>query len=69
MSGIDLENNAWFVAAAPRENPEIAVVIYIPNGYGGSQAIPAAKDIIEYYLDGKTEEGATTLPQGNTLLP
>ena len=69
VSGIDLENNAWFVAAAPRENPEIAVVIYIPNGYGGSQAIPAAKDIIEYYLDGKTEEGATTLPQGNTLLP
>lgn len=69
VSTIDLENNAWFVACAPRENPEIAVVVYIPNGLGGSNAIPAAKDIIEYYLDGKTEEGATTLPSDNTLIP
>lgn len=69
VSAIDLENNAWFVACAPKDDPEIAVVIYIPNGIGGSHAIPAAKDIIEYYLDGKTEETGTELPSTNTLIP
>ena len=69
VSNIDLENNAWFVSYAPRENPEIAVVIYIPNGIGGSHAEPAAKEIIEYYLDGKTEETGTALPSENTLVP
>lgn len=69
VSNIDLEHNAWFVACAPREDPEIAVVIYIPNGMGGSHAIPAAKNIIEYYLDGKTEETGTEIPPENTLVP
>lgn len=69
VNNIDLENNAWFVSYAPREDPEIAVVIYIPNGLAGAQAEPAAKQIIEYYLDGKTTEDAITLPQGNSLLP
>ena len=69
VSNIDLENNAWFVAYAPREAPEIAVVIYIPNGIGGSHAEPAAKEIIEYYLDGKTEETGMVLPSENTLVP
>ncbi|MEF9987538.1 MAG: penicillin-binding transpeptidase domain-containing protein, partial [Christensenella sp.] len=69
VSNIDLENNAWFVSYAPREKPEIAVVIYIPNGIGGSHAERAAKDIIEYYLDGKAEETGTNIPSDNTLIP
>ncbi|MGN0762555.1 MAG: peptidoglycan D,D-transpeptidase FtsI family protein, partial [Aristaeellaceae bacterium] len=51
---IDLENNAWFVAFAPYENPEIAVVSFIPNGYSGGEASQAARDFIEWYLDQET---------------
>ncbi|MEG0257433.1 MAG: penicillin-binding transpeptidase domain-containing protein [Christensenella sp.] len=69
VSNIDLENNAWFVSYAPREKPEIAVVIYIPNGIGGSHAERATKDILEYYLDGKAEETGTNIPSDNTLIP
>jgi penicillin-binding protein 2 len=68
VSDIDLENNAWFVAFTPYNDPEIAVVSYIPNGLGGTYAIPAARDIIEYYLDGEQERTETTIPSSNTLL-
>ena len=52
VSEIELENNAWFVAFAPYDDPQIAVVSYIPNGYSGASAAPAAKSILQYYLDG-----------------
>ncbi len=65
---IDLENNAWFVAFAPYDDPEIAVVSYIPNGWAGLKAIDAAKDVIEYYLDGKAETPDATLPSTNSLV-
>ena len=57
VSEIELENNAWFVAFAPYDDPQIVVVSYIPNGYSGASAAPAAKDVIEYYLDGLEVEG------------
>ncbi len=69
VSTIDLESNAWFVAYAPFEDPEIAVVVYIPNGSSGASAIPTARDIIEYYLDGKTEKEPAELPTYDTLVP
>ncbi len=66
-SKLDLESNAWFVAFAPRDNPEIAVVVFVPYGLGGSRAAPAAQKVIEYYLDSKTEEAAAVLPAPNGL--
>ena len=30
---IDLENKSWHVAFAPIDDPQIVVVVYIPNGY------------------------------------
>ena len=67
---IDIENNAWFVALTPREDPEIAIVSFIPNGYSGGHATMAARDFIGFYLDekAKTEE-IVDLPGGNTLAP
>ena len=41
------------MAYAPFEDPEIAVVVFIPNGFSGASSAPAIKDIIEYYLDRK----------------
>ncbi len=69
-SYIDLENNSWFVAFAPYEKPEIAVVAFIPNGYSGAAAAPSVRDFIGWYMDQKslsTEE--STLPGGNQLSP
>lgn len=67
---IDLENNAWFVCFAPRENPEIAIAVFIPNGYSGGNASLAARDFIGWYLDQKTLRTTDyTLPIGNSLAP
>lgn len=64
---IDLENNAWMVAFAPYENPEIAVVVYVPNGFGGSRVSPAIRDIIGYYMDQRTITVNETMPASNWL--
>ncbi len=68
VSSIDLENTAWFVAYTPIENAEIAVVIYIPNGYKGAMAAEAAQDIIQYYRDRQLEQvDAKTTKPGNLV--
>ena len=64
---IDLENNAWMVGFAPYENPEIAVVVYVPNGYGGARVSPAMKSIIEYFMDQRTITVNETMPASNWL--
>ena len=48
---IDLENNAWMVAYAPNDNPQIAIAVYIPHGYSGSYCSLTVRDIIDYYLE------------------
>ncbi len=70
ISDIDLENNAWFIAFAPFDQPEIAVVVMIPNGYSGGLASYTAREIIEYYLDEKySEEEAPKLPAAYEITP
>ncbi len=67
---LDLENNAWFVALTPRQEPEIAIVSFIPNGLAGAQATRAARDFIGFYLDEKAKTNeVVTLPGGNMLAP
>ena len=52
------EDFAWVVTMAPYENPEIAVVVFLPEGGFGSDASQAAKDIISAYynLDGTNDD-------------
>ncbi len=70
VSQIDLENNAWFVAFTPFDQPEIAIAVYIKNGYSGGQAAYTAKEMIEFYLDRKLVEVAPdTVPGSNDLTP
>ncbi len=70
VTTIDLENNAWFVAFAPYENPEIAVAVFIPNGYSGGEAAPAARDFIDWYMKQKDLRTTDyTLPYGNSVAP
>jgi penicillin-binding protein 2 len=66
---IDLENNSWFVAFAPYDKPEIAVVVYVPNGYKGALSSYTVKEIIRYYMDSKKLTNTIeNLPQANTLV-
>ena len=70
VTSIDLENNSWFVCFAPYDNPEIAVVCFIPNGYSGSEAAKAPRDFIKWYLDQKELRNVDIiLPAGNSLAP
>ncbi|MDD3334304.1 MAG: penicillin-binding transpeptidase domain-containing protein [Eubacteriales bacterium] len=70
VTTIDLENNAWFVMLAPKEKPEIAVVVFIPSGYSGGVAGTAAKEFVGWYMDQKTLRTTDVVfPSGNTLAP
>lgn len=45
------ENHAVFFAFAPRENPKIAIAVFVENaGYGGTWAGPIASMLVEKYL-------------------
>lgn len=69
VSKIDLENNSWFVCFAPLEEPEIAVVVYVPHGFSGGWSSGVAKDIIEYYLDDRQLVAKQNIPAINSLVP
>jgi len=47
-------DHSTFACFAPRENPKIAVAVYVENaGFGGTWAAPIASLIVEKYLTGK----------------
>jgi len=53
----DLRDNGWFVFFAPRDNPQIAGVVFVEHsGHGGTWAAPIAKHVMETFFakqDGK----------------
>lgn len=56
------KDHSVFYAFAPRENPQIAIAVFIENGgWGGSYAAPIASLIIEKYLKGAIDPGRTWL--------
>ena len=44
--------HGWFVGFAPYDDPQIAVVVFVQRGSGGSDASPAASKILDYYFHG-----------------
>ncbi|CAM3834264.1 penicillin-binding protein 2 [Flavobacterium cucumis] len=49
-----LKDHSIFVAFAPKENPTIAIAVFIENGYWGSRwAGPIATLLVEKYVNGK----------------
>lgn len=44
-------NHAWFVSYAPFDNPEISLVVAIPNGYTSGNAAELGKEVYEYYYN------------------
>ncbi|MBI3924282.1 MAG: penicillin-binding protein 2 [Armatimonadetes bacterium] len=48
-------NHVWFVSFAPYKKPELVVVVFLEKsgGYGGSNAAPVARTVIEAYFAGQ----------------
>ncbi len=74
VSDVDLENNSWFVCFAPYSEtdpsvkPEIAVVVFVPNGYKGGLSIAVARDILTYFFEKKAIVAEQTIPNPNSLV-
>ncbi|MBP1667629.1 MAG: Penicillin-binding protein 2, partial [Bacteroidetes bacterium] len=48
------EDHSVFIAFAPKDNPKIAIAVYVENaGFGATYAAPVASLMIEKYLNGK----------------
>jgi penicillin-binding protein 2 len=46
------DDHAVFFAFAPRENPKIAIAVFVENaGYGGTWAAPIASMLVEKYIN------------------
>jgi penicillin-binding protein 2 len=62
-SGKDLRDNGWFTFFAPRDNPEIAGVVFVEHGVHSANAASIAHHILDTYFakkDGKPLPPAPT---------
>ena len=51
------EDHSIFIAFAPKENPKIAIAVYVENaGFGGTWAAPIASLMIEQYINGEVKQ-------------
>ena len=58
------DEHAVFVCFAPRENPKIAIAVYIENaGFGATWAAPVASLMVEKYLNGEISGSRQWLEQ------
>ncbi|HXN47156.1 MAG TPA: penicillin-binding transpeptidase domain-containing protein, partial [Bryobacteraceae bacterium] len=69
-AGHKLKDNAWFVAFAPCEAPEIAISVLWEGGEHGMLAAPVAKDVLKAYFDKKAREAkAQAVADMNKAMP
>lgn len=66
---VDIENTSWFVVYTPRDEPEIAIVVCVPNGYSGSSSALAVEQITKYYIDKKNAAAPENLVGIDGLVP
>ena len=53
-----LRDHSWFVAFAPLDKPRIVVALMVENGgFGAESAAPIARQVLDYYLLGKSPGG------------
>ncbi len=53
------DDHSVFIAFAPKDDPKIAIAVYVENsGFGATYAAPVASLIIEKYLKGKISEAS-----------
>jgi len=61
-SGKDLRDHGWFVFMAPRDNPELAGVVFAEHSEHGYLAAPIARHVIETYYARKEGRPLPELP-------
>ena len=66
---IDIQNTSWFVAFAPNDEPDIAMVVCVPNGLSGSSSAGAVEDILTYYFTKLNSMASETLAGVNEITP
>lgn len=70
---IKLPNNSMFVCFAPKENPKIALAVFVQNaGYGATWAGPISRILMEKYLNDtltKRSEADLERISGTNLMP
>jgi penicillin-binding protein 2 len=66
---VDIENTSWFVAVTPRENPEIVVVVMIPNGLSGSASHVAVEDVITWWYENRANQQLLSEPEEQEMDP
>jgi penicillin-binding protein 2 len=53
------KDHSIFIAFAPKDNPKIAIAVFVENaGFGGFAAAPIASLIVEKYLKGRVDRKA-----------
>jgi penicillin-binding protein 2 len=61
-SKVDLRDHGWFVFMTPKDNPELAGVIFTEHGEHGYYAATIAKHIINTYYAQKEGQPLPPLP-------
>jgi penicillin-binding protein 2 len=64
-----MANNAWFVAFAPMDKPEIAVVALFENGEESYNAVPIVRDVLKAYFDKKAREANIRVTDAHPIAP
>jgi penicillin-binding protein 2 len=65
-SGKDLRDNGWFVFFAPRDNPQIAGVVFLEHGVHGGNAALVAHHILDTFF---AKQDGRPLPPKPDLKP
>ncbi|HUA62937.1 MAG TPA: penicillin-binding protein 2 [Verrucomicrobiae bacterium] len=63
-SGEDLRDNAWFVAFAPRQDPEIVAAVLVEHGVHGGYEADVVRDVLKAYFDKKARVEALKQREG-----
>jgi penicillin-binding protein 2 len=64
--GERLRDHALFIAYAPAEQPRIALAVLVENGgFGAQAAAPIARQVLDYFLTGKTTKAAAIPASAN----
>jgi penicillin-binding protein 2 len=50
FSGTDTATHGWFLGFAPKERPEIGVLVFVYRGTGGEDAAPIAREVFRAYF-------------------
>ncbi|MBI3664895.1 MAG: penicillin-binding protein 2 [Acidobacteria bacterium] len=66
---MELKDNAWFVGAVPKDNPEIVVAALFEHGEHGYLAGPIVRDVLKAYLDKKIRRLITERQEPHPIKP